>query len=146
MDLSFLIPSKIRRLVLAYFVEDPEAQVYVRELARELNESPQQVYRELVNLEGFGFLFSSKQGSQRVFRLNKKFPIYSGIKDIFERYDEEKNRRFNIIKTYMLEDRIKKLRKIPVSKELLKDLATKRTKPRAYEETKLLKKIADKND
>jgi predicted transcriptional regulator with HTH domain len=146
MDLSFIIPSKIRRQVLAYFVEDPDAQVYVRELARELGESPQQVYRELINLENWGYLFSSKRGNQRVFRLNKKFPFYDGIKDMFERSREEKNRNFNVVKTYKLEDRVKKLRKIPVPKELLEDLSAKRTKPRSYDETRLLEKLEPDDD
>ena len=58
MDLSFLIPSKTRRTVLAYFVANPKATGGVRELAREMGIAPQLAYRELVNLEGWGFLFS----------------------------------------------------------------------------------------
>ncbi|MBL7684951.1 MAG: hypothetical protein JNK65_02820 [Deltaproteobacteria bacterium] len=54
--------------MLQYYVENPEAQVGIRELARELQASPQVAYRELINLENWGFLFSSKRGSQRAFR------------------------------------------------------------------------------
>ena len=61
MDLSFLIPSKVRRKVLAYFVDNPDAQVGIRELARGLKVSPQQAFRELCNLESSGFFFFLKQ-------------------------------------------------------------------------------------
>lgn len=144
MDLSFLIPSKIRRKVLAYFVENPEAQVYIRELARELKVSPQQAYRELLNLEGWGMLFSSAQGNQRVFRLNKKFPFNPIIKDLFERYKIEQNRKLEVVKTYDFNKEVKRLRKIPVPPELIPGLTSKRKKPRAWAEEKALKRLAKK--
>ncbi len=50
MDLSFLIPSKVRREVLRFFVENPSVEMGVREIARELKFSPQITHRELVNL------------------------------------------------------------------------------------------------
>lgn len=144
MELGLLIPSKTRRQVLAYFVEDPEAQVYVRELAGELRESPQQVYRELINLENWGLLFSSKRGNQRVFRLNKKFPFYPPIRDLFTQLKIENSRELKVVKVYQMDDMIKRLKKIPVPKELIPGLTAKRRKPRAYDEEKLLEKLAKK--
>ncbi len=141
MDLSFLIPSKIRRGVLAYFVGDPEAQVYVRELARELKCSPNQAYRELLNLEGWGMLFSSSRGNQRVFRLNKKFRYFKPICEIFELWDFEKSFEPKIIKTIDYQKMVKRLRKIPVPPELIPGLTSKRKKPRAWAEEKSLKKF-----
>ncbi len=144
MDLSFLIPSKIRQMILQYFVENPEAQVYIRELSRELKISPQQTYRELLNLEGWGFLFSSARGNQRVFRLNKRFFLYPPIKDLFERVLTEKNRKFKIVAVHDLEKIRKRLQKIPVPPELIPGLTAKRVRPRAWAEEKSLKKMQNK--
>lgn len=141
MDLSFLIPSKVRRVVLDYFVKYPEAQVGIRELARELKLSPQVTYRELVNLEGWGFLFSSKRGNQRAFRLNRKFPIYSPIRDLFLRDKEERERNYEIVKTYNAAEMFKRLRRIPVPAELIPGLTAKRTKPRSFVEEKMLERL-----
>ena len=142
MDLSFLIPSKVRRSVLAYFVEKPEAKVYVRELARELRLSPQTVHRELVNLEGWGLLFSSSQGNQRVFRVNQKFPFYPPIRDLWLRFKGENERELTVNKTYSLKTMQSRLRKIPVPQELIAGLTTPRKKPRAWAEEKILKKLS----
>ena len=140
MDLSFLIPSKVRRAVLNYFVSNPEAKPCIRELARELKHSPQMVYRELLNLESWGFLFSSKQANLRVFRLNNKFPFYLPMRDLWRQWDLENNRTYQIDKIYRLEDEVKRLRKISVPPELRADLRLQRKKPRAYDEEKLLNK------
>lgn len=138
MDLSFLIPSKVRRSVLEYYVRNPEVQVYVRELARDLALSPQLVYRELINMENWGFLFSSKRGNQRVFRLNKKFPFYPAIRDLINIYETEQNRTYKIKNVYKLNDVVKRLSKIPVPTELIPGLLSKDTKPRAFDEQKIL--------
>ena len=140
MDLSFLIPSKIRRQVLAFFVQEPDAQVYVRELARELEISPQQVYRELLNLEGWGLLFSSQRGNLRIFRLNKKFTFFPAIKELFEMREKVNKFQTKVVKTYDYNKTTRRLRKIPVPPELIKGLTAKRKKPRAWAEEKTLKK------
>jgi hypothetical protein len=140
MDLSFLIPSKIRRRVLEFFVENPELQMGVRELARELQAAPQPVYRELLNLENWGFLFSSRRGNQRAFRLNKKFPFYPPIADLFRRMKEENNREFKVAKVLDWEKLSEEYKKIPVPESLIPGLKAQRTKPRAWAEEKLLKK------
>ncbi|GEM_PF-1076501 len=140
MDLSFLIPSKIRRQVLAYFVENPDAQVGIRELARELKVAPQVVYRELLNLEGWGFLFSSRRGNQRAFRRNTKFPLYPAMRDLFQKLQEENSRKVEVLKTYDLDQMVRRYKKIAVPPELIPGLTAKRTKPRAWEEEKILKR------
>lgn len=144
MDLTFLIPSKIRRQILDYFVREPDAQVYIRELARELGASPQLTYRELLNLEGWGFLFSSKRGNQRVFRLNKKFPLYPPIRDLFDRFRIEQDRNYRVVKSYDFEKMKRRLEKIPTPKNLIPGLTAKRKKPRAYAEEKILAKRSKK--
>lgn len=140
MDLSFLIPSKTRRTVLAYFVENPKATGGVRELAREMGLAPQLAYRELVNLESWGFLFSSKRGNQRAFRLNEKFYLLLPLRDLLIFHAREQNREYKVVNTYKLKDVVKRLSKIPVPSDLVAGLLAQRTKPRAYEEEKLLQK------
>lgn len=138
MDLSFLIPSKTRRTVLTYFVQNPESTGGVRELARAMGLSPQLAYRELINMESWGFLFSSRGGNQRVFRLNENFYLNSPLKDLLNRYYKEQNRDYQVVNTYKMEEVVKRLSKIPVPPELIAGLTSKRTKPRAYDEEKLL--------
>lgn len=140
MDLAFLIPSKVRRAVLGYFVTNPEAKPCIRELARELKLSPQMVYRELLNLESWGFLFSSKQANLRVFRLNNKFPCYLPIRDLVRQCTLENNRTYQIDKIYQLTEEVKRLKRTPIPPELRTDLRLQRNKPRAYDEERLLDK------
>lgn len=142
MDLSFLIPSRVRRSVLASFVDNPEAQVGIRELARELKLPPQQVFRELVNLESWGFLFSSKRGSQRAFRRNQRFPLYPSIRDLFTADQKENSREYEVVGIEKLEDVVRRVSKIPVPPELIPGLTARRNKPRAYAEEKILKRIS----
>lgn len=143
MDLSFLIPSRVRRKVLQYWVENPESQMGVRELARALDLSPQQTLRELCNLESWGLLFSSSRGNQRAFRLNQKFRLFPPVRDLFERYREEQNRRYEVDNIYKMEDLIRDIKKIPTPPEMLPKLSEPRKKPRSYEEEKMLKRFGE---
>ncbi|HEX5035644.1 MAG TPA: winged helix-turn-helix domain-containing protein [bacterium] len=141
MDLSFLIPSKVRRTILQFWVENPDAQMGVRELAREVKIAPQQALRELCNLESLGLLFSSKRGNQRAYRLNERFPLLPPIRDLFARYREEQNRTYEVDRVYDMDEYVKKVRAIPVPAELIPGLTSKRKKPRSYDEEKILKKF-----
>lgn len=145
MDLSFLIPSKMRRLILTYFVDNPDAQVGIRELAAELKKSPQVTYRELLNLESWGILFSSRRGNQRAFRLNRKFPLISPLRELFERYRQEQKqgKSVEVVKTYNLKETTRRLRRITTPPELIPGLTAKRTKPRSFDEDKFLRKASD---
>ncbi|HSA58712.1 MAG TPA: hypothetical protein VLJ37_03405 [bacterium] len=141
MDLSFLIPSKVRRLVLDYYVRNPDAQVGIRELARELKISPQESFRELCNLESWGMLFSSRRGSERAFRLNQRFRLYPPIRDLLTLYRKEQNRKYEVNQTYRMEDLVREIGKTPIPPEMLPRLMEKRKKHRSYEEEKILKRI-----
>ena len=143
MDLKFLIPSKMRRRVLEYFVTNVDAEVYVNELAREFKAAPQLVYRELINMENWGFLFSSKRGNQRVFRVNKRFVFFEPILEILKRSQREKNRVYSVVATYNLKKMIREQKKIPVPSELISGLKSTRKRPRAYDEEILLNRNLD---
>lgn len=140
MDIRFLIPSKTRQQVLAYFVHNPEVRYCGREMARALKASPQLVYRELINLESWGFLSSNKQGNQRVFSLNQRFPLYPPIRDLFLIYTQEQTRSYNISKVYRLDSVLKRVKKIVIPPELEVALMSPRKRPRAFTETKFLEK------
>lgn len=140
MDLSFLIPSKVRRQVLDYFVQNQDAQVGIRELARELKISPQQTFRELCNLESWGMLFSSRRGTERAFRLNQRFPLYPPVKDIFLKWKETNDDRPKVDRVLDWKKLSSQYSKIPVPPELIPGLTAKRTKPRAYAEEKMMRR------
>ena len=141
MDLSFLIPSKVRRAVLAYWVKNPDAKIHVRGLARELKLSPQQTYKELINMENWGLLFSSANGAQREYRINKRFPFLPMIVEIFKRKEAIDNTEFKIEKTYNLQKQMAKYDKISIPEDLhLQLMNSKRTRPRAYTEEKMMKR------
>lgn len=140
MDLSFLIPSKVRRLVLEYFCLNPEAKIHVNALARELKIVPQLVYRELINLENWGMLFSYAQGNQRVYYVNKRFACFVALTDLLRAIQQVNNQEQTVYKVYDWEKLSKKLDQTPVDEALKAGLQTKRTMPRAYIEEKMLKK------
>lgn len=140
MDLSFLIPSKVRRAVLDFFVKNPDAQVGVRELARRLNLSPQVTHRELVNLEGWGFLFSSNQEARRSFRMNKKFILAPPICDLFRVYEEARKGTYEIVDVLDWKKMESRYKKIKVPLQLIPGLTAERKRPRAWEEEKAMKR------
>lgn len=140
MDLSFLIPSKMRRKVLQYFCENPEIKVHVRELARQLEAAPQVVYRELINLENWGMLFAEKQGNQRVYSLNQRFYLLKPIQKLFLLIQEEENREYSIENTYTVKEIVALAKKTKIPESLIAQLQRPRTKPRAYDETILLRR------
>lgn len=140
MDLSFLIPSKIRRVILQYWVENPDAQMGVRELARELKISPQESFRELCNLESWGILFSSRRGTERAFRLNRQFPLYPSVKDLFLKCRAANDDRPAVNETLDWKKLASHYAKVPVPPELIPGLTAKRRKPRAFVEEKIMKR------
>lgn len=140
MDLSFLIPSKMRRQVLEYFCLNLEAQVYVNELARILKAAPQLVYRELINMENWGFLFSSKRGNQRVFRVNRRFVLLAPLQEAVRIKMAAEQAKAEIVVRYDLNDMVKQQQRIPVPPELIPGLTSPRRRPRAWDEEVLLGK------
>lgn len=140
MDLSLLIPSKIRRQVLEYFVFNPRAQIHVNGLARVLKAAPQPVYRELINLENWGLLKSFKRGNQRAFYLNQRFVFLEPIEEIFRRREKILSRPPMVTKIYDWQDLARQYDAVAVPAALSRDLERRRQKPRSYEEEILLGK------
>lgn len=140
MDLKFLIPSKTRRLVIEYFITNPEDQIHVNELARELKTAPQLVYRELINMENWGLLLSSKRGNQRVYRVNKRFVFFQPLVQLYQIRTQFLTEPPSIANVYEWKKLSKQYGKIAIPALLDRNLRAKRTKPRSYDEEVALKK------
>lgn len=139
MDLSYLIPSVVRRQVLSYFCQNQKAQIHIHELARELKQSPQLVSRELTNMENWGFLLSTKKGNLRIYFINQKFTLKEPVYQLFSTLQQDNEREYNIHQVYDWGTLKKKYHRVSINPELKKQLTAKRVKPRAYTEEKFLK-------
>jgi hypothetical protein len=71
-----LFTSGTRVQLLTLFLLDPDREHYPREIERVTGENINAVRRELRNLEGIGLLTSSSRGNQRIYAVNRHFPLY----------------------------------------------------------------------
>jgi predicted nucleotidyltransferase len=78
------LKSKITGAVLNYYFLNPEERRYVNELAGILNVDPGNLHRKLKEIEREGVLVGEKQGNQKYYFLNRKYPLLSELKKIFE--------------------------------------------------------------
>lgn len=88
--------SKITIKILGYYFVNPDKKRYINELAAILEIDPGNLFRKLKELEAEGILISEKQGNQKYFKLNKKYPLLKEIKKTYEM-------------KYGLTDRLKKI-------------------------------------
>ncbi|MCD6383001.1 MAG: nucleotidyltransferase domain-containing protein [Thermoplasmata archaeon] len=85
--LQRLFTSKTRVKLLTLFLMNPEREMYVREIARKIDENINAVRRELANLEEIGLLKSEYRGNSRYYMVNKDCPIYEELTSIFMKYE-----------------------------------------------------------
>ncbi|SRR5258708_39183183 len=71
-----------RKRLLAYFFGNPERQLYLRQIARQIKADPGNLSRELKRLEEEGIFQSEKRGNQTTYRLNVNYPLYAELKSI----------------------------------------------------------------
>ena len=74
--------SKLRTDLLLYFFDHPEAEEYLRDLARRLKVDPTNLQRELGRWEKEGLFNSRFLGKQKFFKLNPKYPFLKEFKSI----------------------------------------------------------------
>lgn len=74
--------SKVRRRLLRYYFTNPEARLYLRELAQILSVDPANLSRELARLERHGLFLSQRRGIEKYYRLNSDYPLYAEVKGI----------------------------------------------------------------
>ena len=77
--------SKLREKLFAYFFDNIEKELYLREIAREIDVDPTNLSRELERLEKDGVFLSTKRGGQKYFRLNKDYIFFHELKKIIRK-------------------------------------------------------------
>ncbi len=93
--LKTLFSSKVRIDILSHFFMHPEEGYYIRQLEKILNRPVSNIQKELAKLEKINLLTPSVEGNQKRYILDKRFPLYKELRNIF-------------IKTTGLSDIIKK--------------------------------------
>ena len=74
--------SRMRQNLLSYFFTNPDAKLYLREVASILKEDPGNLSKEFAKLEKEGIFTSTLRGNQKHFSLNKSYPLYKELKSI----------------------------------------------------------------
>lgn len=83
--LDSLITSKTRIKLLLKFFLNPETQAYLRGLADELQESTNAVRVELNRLSKAGLLETSQDGRTKLYKANKKHPLFPDLKNLVKK-------------------------------------------------------------
>ena len=74
--------SRLRRELLSHFFTNPQAELYLRELAVLLKEDAGNLSKELAMLETLGIFNSRLSGKQKYFSLNRQYPLYKELKSV----------------------------------------------------------------
>jgi predicted transcriptional regulator with HTH domain/predicted nucleotidyltransferase len=77
-----LTKSKVRRKILAYFFSNIEQELYLREIARILDEDPGNLSKELSKMEKEHLFSFRLKGNQKYYSLNKEYPLFNEIKSV----------------------------------------------------------------
>lgn len=80
--LKQLIGSRTRISIFKFFVFNPKAEYYTREIERAIKEPFDPMRRELIRLESIGLLKSRISGRQKYYSVNTGYPILPEIKSI----------------------------------------------------------------
>ena len=74
--------SPLRKTLLSYFFTNPQAKLYLRDIAAKLNLDPANLSRELARLVSDGVFISQKQGNLKYFSLNPQYLLYQEFKSV----------------------------------------------------------------
>jgi len=106
-----LIASKTRIKLLVRFFFNPEAQSYLRELAKEFNVSSNTVREELNQLTSTNLLKSQKRGRQIYYMANTDHPLFPELKSMVSKVmgidkvmESLVNRLGNLEKAFLIDD------------------------------------------
>lgn len=80
-----LIPSKLRVSLLMRLFLNPEHEVYLRQLARELDTAPSQLHEELKQLSEAGLLDNRASGRQTFYRANQQHPLFPELRSMVQK-------------------------------------------------------------
>ncbi len=84
--LETLISSKTRIKLLLKFFLNSNSKGYLRSLESEFGESTNAIRLELNKFEKAGMLTSDQEGNKKVFRANKKHPLFEAIHQLMIRH------------------------------------------------------------
>ncbi|MCK4809699.1 MAG: nucleotidyltransferase domain-containing protein [Candidatus Omnitrophica bacterium] len=82
MDIIKIFKSKTRKVLFRLYFTNPEKAYYLRELERQVGIPVSMLRKELVSLEKEGLFSSSRKGNLLYYSLNKKYPLYTELKNI----------------------------------------------------------------
>lgn len=85
--LEALFRSRVLVKILGFFAKNPEAEAYLREISREVDEPASAVRRELDRLTELGLLQARMQGNHKYFRIKEGLPILADLKGLFLKTD-----------------------------------------------------------
>ena len=77
--------SKIAKQVLGYFFLNPNAEMYLNEMARKFKVDRGNLVRKLSDWEKEGLLIKDKKGNLSVYQVNKRYPFLPELKKIFKK-------------------------------------------------------------
>jgi len=83
--LETLITNKTRIKLLFRLFLNPDSQGYLRGLEEEFDESSNAIRIELNRFEAAGMLESYQEKNKKIYRANKKHPLYAGINEILHK-------------------------------------------------------------
>ena len=106
-----IISSKTRIKLLVRFFFNPDAQAYLRELAKEFNVSTNAVREELNQLTSTNLLKSQRRGRQVYYKANDKHPLFPELKSMVGKVmgidkviESLVNRLGNLEKAFLIDD------------------------------------------
>ena len=74
--------SKITKVLLNYFFLNPEESLFVNEIARKLDLDKRNLVKKLKELEEEGILLSETRGNQKIYSINRSYPLYEEYRKI----------------------------------------------------------------
>lgn len=87
--LKLLIKSAVRRKIVGLFAMNPGEELYARQVAKEIEESPHAVGLELVYLVGGGLLKKVERGQRVYYRWNEAYTYAPLLRAVVEKMREE---------------------------------------------------------
>lgn len=84
--LDTLISSRTRINLLLKFFLNPESTAYLRGLADEFKESTNAIRLELNRFEKAGMLESNMSGNRKLFKVNRKHPLFPDIRNLIFKF------------------------------------------------------------
>jgi len=77
--------SKITQAVLGYFFINPQAELYLNEIARKFKVDRGNLVRKLAEWEREGVLLKNKKGNLSLYTVNRDYPFLPELKKIFKK-------------------------------------------------------------